>query len=76
VTQRYVFPTRVVKAEERKLARRGYKDEKGDIVVEYDPLGYFVVLNGFREAIRLSDDDLGVIIGASARLIIEIDDEL
>ena len=73
---RYVFNTKVVKAEERQIAKRGYKDDNGEAHIEYEPLGYFVVLDGFREAFRVGDSletTMNLPAGSKARLIIEIE---
>jgi hypothetical protein len=69
-----VFPTKVRVVEERRLAKRAYKDAKGDAVIEYETIGFFLVLEMLRTAIRISDEDPGIAAGAEARLIIEVDE--
>jgi len=73
MTKRFVFPTSVRMIEERRLAKRAYK-RGDDTVVEYESLGFFVVLEMLKTAIHISDTDPGIPIGAPARLIIEVDE--
>ena len=71
--KRYILLTRVKLVEERRLAKRAYKDAKGDIKVEYETAGFFIVLEGVGTAIHISDEDPNIPAGATARLIIEVD---
>jgi hypothetical protein len=71
--QRYTFPTRVAKIEPRQRAKRSWK-QSGVERVEYEQLGYFVVLDKMPDGFRISDEDPGIAVGTPARLIIEIDE--
>ena len=69
-----VFNTSVVNVESRRRAKRGWK-EGDEIKFEYEQLGHFIVLDGFNSvAFRTGPDNPGIPIGATARLVIEIDD--